>query len=133
MYTQDACDYEPIAIYNAKISSLNCRQGKFESVNNYFTRLTAVIDVLDYYKCSLGDDMAMVHFEMKHHGLVVEEDKHIPGDPTYEVFRESARDRFWATAFIVNADPGRFHVLKTELANSYVKGTNEYPGTLLTA
>lgn len=130
MYTQEGSDYEPISIYYAKVNSLICRQGKYESVNNYYTRLTAVVDVLEYYKCCLGDDRAMVYYEMQEDGIIVDETKHVPGDPKYDVFRDRARERFWATAMIVNADPSRFNSLKVELSNSFVKGTCEYPVTM---
>ena len=132
MYTDDNNDYKPITFYNAKLNSMTCRQGTMESVNNYYTRLKGLIEVLEYHDCANGGkDKAMVHYVMGLAGEQVDKDVHLPGEETYDSYVDYARERFWESVLIKNSDNKRFGGLKRELANAYVKGRNDYPGTLL--
>ena len=133
MYQQQGSDYLPITIYEAKLNSLICRQGKKESLNRYYTRLKGHIEVLSFNDSTHGDDIGMVHFVMREKGVTIKPKLHLPGNTTFESYRIEAQERFWATVFIMNTCSERFGSLKKDLANAYAKGNMEYPTSLTSA
>ena len=125
MYQYESTTYSPIVAYHAKLNSLVCKQGKKESVQYYYNRLENLKEVLSYHNCSFGDDLGLVHFEMKEGGIHINEMKHQPGNAVYNKFKIIAQERFWATVLLINATVDRFDSLKIDLANAYEKGKQE--------
>ena len=91
--------------------------------------MKSVMDVLGYHDCSVGDNMGLVHYEMNEEEVKILP-QHVPGNSTYESYKNMASDRFWSTVLLLNSDNSRFGGLKKDLANSYAKGKNKYPSTL---
>lgn len=70
---------------------------------------------------------------MKEYGVVPDPTEHVPGNETYKVYRYAVEERFWATVFIINACNARYGGLKKDLANTFIKGQNDYPLTSVAA
>ena len=84
MYQHDNSDYEPLSMFSAKWNAMKCKQGRWESTNNYYTRFKGVIEVLEYYQCSNSTDIGMVHYAMKICHEEVDTDIHVPGNEEYD-------------------------------------------------
>ena len=102
-------------------------QLKHETDNEYLTRFKAIVAVIKHYKGNIGDDLILVHTEIVRSGVVLDEDKHIPGDSTYDMHIGEARSRACALAFIEGADRSRYAQLHIDMINNFNRGQDIYP------
>ena len=56
--------YLPLNLHYAKAKVYNCRQGKDETISDYYDRFRANVDVIEHYKGAFGNDPALVLYHL---------------------------------------------------------------------
>ena len=111
-----------VALVNAKAAIFNYRQAPGQGMTDYYESFKELISVLESYGGKLHDPEEAAPASANIGGLADAAAK--------ESFM---RDRYCATVFLRNADKQRFEQLRTELANDFSKGRDEYPTSLTDA
>ena len=83
--------------------------------------------VIKHYKGNVGDNAVLVQTEIVRNGITLDEQKHIPGDTTYNMYVKDARTRALALVFIEGADRSRYGELHIDMINNYNRGQDIYP------
>lgn len=111
----EAPNYLPLALCEANINLYECRQGTNETCEAYLARFESNAQALKRLGGrNFGEEMSLVHFEMKEGHVRVFKDIHRPGNYTYDKYIEMAVERYNAALFLENADDDRFGQLKRE-------------------
>lgn len=114
------------------------RQNRYESLVVYRKRFAAVIDVLKHSKIDLGKALTKaVDASLKAKGLV----RSVPAAAGTSVAssvqvttaEEEALQKFYAVRFLSSVDRVRYGNISTDLENSFIKGSNQYPKNLTAA
>ena len=87
--------------------------------------MKAIVAVINHYKGNVGDDLVLVQTEIVRSGITLDEQKHIPGDTTYDMYIKDARAL--ALDFIEGADRSRYGQLHIDMINNFNQGQDIYP------
>ena len=94
-------------------------QFRHETDSEYLTRFKAIVSVIKHCKGNTGDDLIFVQTEIICSGMTLDEDKHIPGDSTYDMHIKDARARALTLAFIEGVDRIRFAQLHIDMIHNF--------------
>ena len=94
------------SLHEAKKAFFKIYQLRHDTDSEYFTRFKAIVAVIKYYKGNIGDDRILVQTEIVRSGIALDEEKHIPGESTYDMHIKDAKVGVLALAFIEGADTG---------------------------
>jgi hypothetical protein len=106
-----------LALDDAKSAFYKYHQGADD------TNASKMIEVIEHYGGSIGDDKALVMEELKLAG-------HDPDTATKKqltIAKDDAKRKAHAIAFLIRSDNGRYGPLKTDLESQYTRGTDQYP------
>jgi hypothetical protein len=111
-----------VALVNAKAAILNYTQGEGQHPTEYYEQFKTLVTVLESYGGKLHDPEGAAPPDLD---LTV-----VGNAAARDLFM---RERYLGVMLIRNADSIRFDSLKTDLANDFAKGRDEYPRTLVDA
>lgn len=131
-YKFESQRYPYEAAFDALHAFYQVRQHQHQSNAEYLQKLRNMINVLDHYKISIGEDPVLVKDELRRNGL-----DNVDGIASkYEKYQTAipkAREGFIGYVFLRGSDPNRFSDLINGLSNQYTIGTYQYPDNLTTA
>jgi hypothetical protein len=119
-----------LSMFEAKRKLFALWQAINQTIQDYHATFMNLVNAIKHFGGTFGTEQALVDYSAK--ALGFGEDYHDEADKMEDAKRAS-RQRFLATAFILNSDRLRYGELIRELANGFVKGRNEYPEDLLSA
>ena len=126
-----------LSLDDARSAYYGYAQPSTQSLADYLRDFQSLVDVLDHYNTSVGEDKAFLDKA----GVLMEEEEPHVDDSNYAELRLkynlkkalTARNRSLALSFLKRADKVRYGSLWTELENQYTRGTDQYPKDLTAA
>ena len=107
------------------------KQGKYESLTDYYKRFRTVLDILEHYGANVWTHPSLIANKFKKDGFT-----NITNDNVYDdinVFKKylkTNKQRSIAFAFIKGAYRSRYGNLTQDLKSQYARGSNQYPVNL---
>ena len=122
---------------DARTAYYGYTQPKHQLLADYLRHFQSLIDVMDHYGASIGEDRAFLDKA----GILMDESPPSEGRSGYSELmlqynvRKSlaARNRSIALSFLKRAYKPRYGSLWTDLENQYTRGTDQYPRDLTAA
>jgi hypothetical protein len=108
-----------LTLHDARVAYYNCKQTTNQSNAEYLDLFRSNIDVLKYYKVTVGESYLFVD--------------DLSGSRTELERAKIARGCTIETAFLKGADPRRYSALWSDLANQKTRGNDQYPPDLTAA
>jgi hypothetical protein len=119
-----------LSMFEAKRKLFALKQANNQTIQDYHATFVNLVNAIEHFGGTFGTEQALMDYSAK--ALGFGEEYHDEAEKSDEAKRAS-RQRFLATAFIMNSDRIRYGELIRDLANSFVKGRNEYPEDLVSA
>ena len=132
-YKFETQGYTHSSLHEAKRAFFKVYQLKHETDSEYLTRFKAIVAVIKQYKGNIGDDLILVHTEIVRSGVVLNEDKHVPGNSIYDIHINGSRSIACALTFIEGADRSRYAQLHIDMINSFNHVQDIYPTSVTQA
>ena len=95
--------------------------------NEYLTQFRAIVAIIKHVKGNIGDNIILVHTEMKRWGIAVDETVHIPGEQMYGSYIGAAIARTCTLVFIQGSDWNRYEKIHINLVKNLNHGQDIYP------
>ena len=131
-FESDRCPYE--SAFDALCGFYQTRQHPHQTNADYLTKFKNVINVLDHYKISIGEDPILVNEVANCDRKEDETYKGIKrGTSDFDEHFPTARNCLIAYAFLRGACTHRYSKLVRSLSNQYNLGNCQYPDTLAAA
>jgi hypothetical protein len=108
-----------LSLHDARIAYYGCKQNQNQKNAEYLDLFRANIEVLEYYKATVGESHIFVD--------------DMNGTRTEVERRKIARYCTIAIDFLKGADPRRYSILWSDLANQQTRGNDQYPADLTAA
>ena len=126
-----------MSLDDARTEYYGYTQPSTQSLADYLRHFQSLVDVLEHYNASVGEDKAFLDKA----GILMEDEEPDVKDSNYSELRLkynlkkalTARNRSLALSFLKRADKARYGSLWTELENQYTRGTDQYPKDLTAA
>ncbi len=120
----------------AKQRFYTMQQGRNESNADYLRRFQNIVDIIQNWGGSLGDDRILVYYEMSlsttFTGKIVTT-VHGPGQDDYDEHVPRAKARYLAYTLLARSDPHRYDSFVKGLDTDFMKGTTAYPTDITAA
>ena len=128
-FESDRCPYE--SAFDALCGFYQMRQHRHQTNAEYLTKFKNVINVLNHYKISIGEDPLLVNEVANRDRKDDESYQDIArGSQSFNEHLPTARNRLIAYAFLRGACTHRYSKLVRSLSNQYNLGNCQYPDTL---
>jgi Reverse transcriptase (RNA-dependent DNA polymerase) len=114
----ETTEYRFNALTNAKLAAMTYRQGQYQSNNDYYEVVKELVDVLESYGGTFHDPPSAAPPSANISSLTEAEQI------------EYMRNHCLASFFLKNADPHRYGKLKTDLAEGFSQGRDEFPSSM---
>jgi hypothetical protein len=108
-----------LSLLDARIVYYTCKQGPNQSNADYLEIFSANVEVLEYYKASVGESYLLID--------------DVNGTRTVAQRTALARNATIAMSFLRGADSRRYATLWSDLANQQTRGNDQYPTDLTLA
>ena len=123
-----------LSLDDARTAYYSYTQPEHQTLAEYLTHFKSLVDVLDHYKASVGEDPAFLDTA----GVLLEEEEPDGSDPNLTAQWKArrvlaARYRTLAIAFLKRSYKPKYGALVTDLENQYTRGTDQYPNDLTSA
>lgn len=128
-YKFEAQDNIYMAIDDAKHLYYTYVQGQDETNASYLSKFKNIVEVIQHYGGSVGDDNIFILNELKKKGL----DYSTAEAKDIVEATEQAKSKAQGIAFLKRSDKGRYGLLLTELKNCYSRQKDEYPNSITEA
>lgn len=91
----------------------------------YVKMMKSMVDTIQYYGGSIGDDEALIHYEREVDPMEPTED--ITEDDLVEIYKERAQQKMLAVGILRRADKRHFSHILRSLRNEFQLGRDSYP------
>ena len=126
-----------LSLDDARTAYYSYVQPKTQSLPDYLRHFQSLVDVLEHYNASVGEDQAFLDKA----GILIDESEPDGTEGNYLELKllynlkkaAAARNRSLALSFMKRADKTRYGTLWTDLENQYTRGTDQYPKDLTAA
>jgi hypothetical protein len=120
--------YEEETVWGAISKFYSAKQDASTSNAKYLSIFKSSIDAIEHFGASVGDHPVLIQKELK---LAGNADTNDAGE--IEEAQVAARNKFYAYAFIKNADTSRYGPLMDELSNQHTLGSDQFPADVTAA
>ena len=123
--------YPIISMYLACQKYFNFKQGKHESVANYFKRFKTIIKLLEHYGSNVwGHPSLIIQEYKKNRQNDINKDNMRENLEAFQRYERIIKDRSIAFVFLKGAQKGRYGGLAYNLKSQFVREINQYPPNL---
>lgn len=122
------------ASFDALTGWYQMRQHRHQSNLDYLTKFKNMINILNHYNISIGEDPLLVNYVANLNppaGQAFQDLKR--GTVKFEALLPTVRNRFIAYSFLRDSCTHRYRKLLHSLSNQFTMGNNQYPNNLTTA
>ena len=131
MYNFESQQYPVVSMHQVLQKYFNTKQGKFESLTEYYKRFKTTVDILEHYGANVWYHPSLIVKEFHNDGHIHATKNSIHEDRVlYERYATIVKNKSIAYTFLRGAQRERYGNILFELRSQYSRDINKYPADL---